>query len=92
MRLNLHFVWQKGFESCKIFSKRVTLQKLHFEKQLPLSLRQKQSPISQEATTDVKITNAYSEITVENKGKFERFLRKNWQVTEYVVGREGSHM
>ena len=57
-----------------------------------MSLRQKQSPISQEATTDVKITNAYSEITVENKGKFERFLRKNWQVTEYVVGREGSHI
>lgn len=57
-----------------------------------MSLKQKWSPTSQEATTDVKITKAYNEITVENKGKFERFLRKNRQVTEYVVGREGSRM
>lgn len=39
-----------------------------------------------------KITKAYSNLAVENKGKFERFLRKNWQVIRYVVGRERSHM
>lgn len=39
-----------------------------------------------------KIKKAKSKVTLENKGKFGRFLRKNWQVTGYVVGREGSHM
>lgn len=56
MGLNLKSIWQEGFKNCKIFSKRVTLEKQYFEKMVILELEEKvESPTNQEATTDVKL-------------------------------------